>query len=691
MSYEMLLSPMSIGKMTVKNRLVMTPAETSMGDMTGKATERLISYYEERAKGGVGLIITATTRVNDLDSASTFNQLAMSHDYHIEPARRLAERIHSHGAKICVQLHHAGRQGYSISTYALPALIPLTKAVPAVKDLVWKSTDMLYKLEEKGLYLPALAPSACEPSYHVFNRVVGMSKRHIKKLERDFIDAAERCQKAGIDGVELHAAHGYLIEQFLSPNTNHRTDEYGGSLENRMRFLLEIISGIRERCGDYPILVRLTVDEMYERIGKPGKGYTLEEGKKMAHLLEVAGIDALDVTSACYDTYNYWLEPTSFEPGWRAYLAKEIKGVVSIPVIAANLMRSPEQAERQLEDGVQDFIGSARSFIADPYWVKKVEDGHPELIKRCICCLYCMESMTHNTFKGECAECALNPRVGHEYQAEPPKDGSGRLVIVVGAGPAGLMAAETLAKRGFTVRVLEKADRPGGQVITASSCIKKDKLYWSVADLLANVEALGIKVEFGVEATADMIAETKPYAVIVATGAVPVIPRSIKGWDRPNVSVAPDIILGKKVIEGKNVVVVGSGMTGLETTEKLNELGNKVTVIEMADTIAPGTWFQLYDDEMSRINGHGTEFKPGKRLMAIKENSVIVEDTKTSNLEEIPADEVVLSLGVRPVNALYNELKGRLDNVYLAGDDRVTGGRIATAVHDGYDAAVAIK
>ncbi len=364
---------------------------------------------------------------------------------------------------------------------------------------------------------------------------------------------------------------------------------------------------------------------------------------------------------------------------------------MSIPVIAANLMRSPEQAERQLEDGVQDFIGSARSFIADPYWVKKVESGHPELIKRCIGCLYCMESMTHNSFKGKCAECALNPRVGHEYQPEPQKDGDGRLVIVVGAGPAGLMAAETLKRRGFNVRVLEKAERPGGQVITASSCIKKDKLYWSVADLMANVEALGVKVEFGVEATADMIAEAKPYAVIVATGAVPVVPHSIKGWDRPNVSVAPDIILGKKVIKDKNVVVVGSGMTGLETTEKLNDLGNKVTVVEMADTIAPGTWFQLYDDEMSRIQGHGTEFKPGKRLMAINENSVVVEDTKTSNLEEIPADEVVLSLGVRPVNALYNELKDRLDNVYLAGDDRVTGGRIATAVHDGYDAAVAIK
>ncbi len=690
MAYEMLLSPMQIGTMTVKNRVVMTAAEMGMGDMDGRATEKLITYYEERAKGGVGLIITATTRVNDWDSASTFTQLAASHDYHIESLRRFADRIHRHGGKLAVQLHHAGRQGYAISTNDLPMLLPAVKLVPPLRKAVFNSTGMLYSLEQKGLFYPVLAPSVCEPSYHVPSKMAAMSKRHIKKLIQDFVDAAERCQKAGVDAVEIHSAHGYLIEQFLSPNTNRRTDEYGGSLENRMRFLLEIIAGIRQRCGNYPIIVRLTVDEMYERIGKPGKGYTLEEGKRIAKRLEEAGIDAINVTSACYDTYNYWLEPTSFVPGWRAYLAKEIKNVVSIPVIAANLIRSPDQAERQLEEGVQDFIGSARSFIADPYWVKKVEEGHPERIKRCIGCLNCMESMTNNAFKGTNGECALNPRVGKETLPQPAQNGDGRLALVVGAGVAGLMAAETLARRGFAVRVLEKGEKPGGQVNTASSCIKKDKLYWAVTDLMENVKELGVEVEYGIEATAQMIEEIDPAAVVIATGAVPVVPKSIKGWDLPHVCTAPEIILGKKTIQNKNVVVVGSGMTGLETTEILNEGGNRVTVIEMANEVAPGTWFQLLDDEMSRINGHGTIFKTCKRLMAIRERSVVVEDTGTARLEEIPADAVVLSLGVRPEKGLYEQLKEKRNNVFLAGDAN-TGGRIATAVHDGYKAALAVR
>ena len=205
-----------------------------------------------------------------------------------------------------------------------------------------------------------------------------MSRREVKRPIEDYVEAAVRCRKAGVDAVELHGGHGYMIQQFLSPNTNWRTDEYGGSFENRLRFLREIVEGIRARCGrEYPLIVRLTVDEMYDRIGKLWKGYGLETGKKIAKRLEELGVDAINVTSACYDVYNRWLEPTSYEPGWRAYLAKEIKSVVSIPVIAANFMRSPDQAERQLEEGYQDFIGSARSFICEPHWVRKIEEGHP--------------------------------------------------------------------------------------------------------------------------------------------------------------------------------------------------------------------------------------------------------------------------------------------------------------------------
>ena len=692
MAYEKILSPVDIGSLTIKNRTMVTAAEMNMGQINGCPTERLMSYYEERARGGVGLIIPGICRVNDGYATSSFGQLAMSHDYHIEPMREFAERIHKHGAKLGIQLHHPGRQGYCSVVNTLPILLPVVKKFPGVLKPMYKSTPKLLALEERGICQPVAAPSVVERSYHVPSPMRAMTRREVKATIQDYINAAVRCKKAGVDIVELHAAHGYLIQQFLSPNTNKRTDEYGGSFENRLRFLAEIVEGIKRECGsDYPLMVRLSVDEMYERIGKPGKGYDLECGKRIAKRLEELGVDAINVSSACYDTYNYWLEPTSFEPGWRAYLAKEIKSVVNIPVAAANFMRSPEQAERQLEEGYQDIIGSARSFICDPEWVKKVEEGRTDEIRRCIGCLHCIKSFTDNAginiAAGLPGECALNPAVGFEREtAAMPKDGAGREVIVVGAGAAGLKTAEQLATRGFKVTVLEKNSVPGGQVNTAASCLHKDKLHWCIDDLMVSVKKLGVDVKFDTAATVEDILARKPYAVVIASGGVPVVPRSIAGSDLPNVCTAPDIILKKKKLKGRDVVVAGSGMTGLETVEVLNEGGNRVTVIEMANEIAPGTWFQLVDDELSRIEGHGTKLFTGKRLMKILPDRVIVEDVKTAELTEIKADNVVLSLGVRPENALYNELKDRMVNVYAVGD-AAHGGTIANAVHSAWDTA----
>ncbi|MBR3186273.1 MAG: NAD(P)-binding protein, partial [Oscillospiraceae bacterium] len=593
---------MKIGTMTVRNRTVMTAAEMSLGRTDGCPTEKLMDYYEERAKGGVGLIIPGICRVNDMGAASTFTQLSMSRDENIEPMRVFAERIHAHGAKLCLQLHHPGRQGYASSINTLPVIIPIVKRFPRVLDALFRCTPLLLGLEEKKICMSVQSPSNCELSAHGATRIHAMSRREIKHLIRDFVDAAERCQKAGVDAVELHGGHGYLIQQFLSPNTNLRTDEYGGDFEGRLRFLREIIEGIRARCGrDYPLIVRLTVDEMYAAVGKSGKGYDLETGKKIAKRLEELGVDAINVTCACYDVYNRWLEPTSYEPGWRAYLAKEIKSVVTIPVIAVNFIRSPEQAERQLEEGYQDFIGSARSFICDPHWVEKVESGHAEQIRRCIGCLHCISSFMTNAKVGKSGECALNPGVGQERAYEnPPQDGAGRLVAVVGGGIAGLAAAETMARRGFRVELFERSDEPGGQVKTAAACNLKGKLLWCVEDRLASLRALGVALHFGVEATADSVLALQPWAVILATGGEPVRPRSIRGADAANVYTPPEIIHRRTVLCDQNVVVAGSGMTGLETAEILNETGNRVTVIEMADEIAPGTWFQLVDDEMER-------------------------------------------------------------------------------------------
>jgi 2,4-dienoyl-CoA reductase-like NADH-dependent reductase (Old Yellow Enzyme family)/thioredoxin reductase len=692
MAYDMLFTPMKIGTMEVKNRIVMTAAEFSLGQTNGEPTERMINYYVERAKGGVGLIIPGICRVNDMAAASTFTQLSMSADRHIEPMREMVRRIHEAGAKLCIQLHHPGRQGYCSSINSLPLIIPITDRFPSVPQMLFKATPLLLGMEQKKICMSQQAPSKCELSAHGAMRIHAMSHREVKHLIRDYIDAAVRCKKAGVDAVELHGTHGYMIHQFLSPNTNKRTDEYGGSFENRMRFLTEIVEGIKAECGrDYPLIVRMTADEMYDRIGKPGKGYTLEEGKKIAKRLEELGVDALNVSCACYDTYNYWLEPTSFEPGWRAYLAKEIKGVVDIPVIAANFIRSPEQAERQLEEGYQDFVGSARNFICDPYWAKKAQEGHPEKIRRCIGCLHCIKSFIDNASnKGTPGECALNPTVGIEKEyASLPQTGRGLKVVVVGAGPAGLTAAITLKHRGYEVVVLEKEKEAGGQVNTAASGPFKDKLHWAIEDMLTKAAELNIEIRYDTEATDELIAELKPYSVLIATGGTPIRPRSIEGIDRENVVTAPDVLLGRVDIKDSKVAVIGSGLTGLETTEKLNEMGNEVTVIEMADAIAGAAWFQFVDDSLSRIEPYGTPFMLGTKLLSIVDGGVMVENAKSGEQKKIDADYVVLSMGVRPNNELKAQLDERGIRCELIGDaDR--GGTIGNATQSAFRKAMII-
>lgn len=683
MKYEKLFTPIKIGTVEIKNRICMAPMLMDFGQFDGRTTEQLMNYYEERAKGGTGLIVTEITRVNDVTGGSAFAQLGMSHDYQIEGMSELARRIHSHGAKLFVQLHHPGRQNMGLLIGTLPLSITCNKAMPFFKDMLYKVVPAGKLLMEHHIVPRVVAPSKCENSYFSDGNNRGLTNKEVKELINDFINAAVRVKKSGCDGVQLHASHGYLIQQFLSPNTNKRTDEYGGSLENRMRFLLEIISGIKEKCGeDFPIIVRLTVDECYSMIGKPGKGYDLTEGVKMARRLEEAGIAAIDVSSAAYDTFNYWLEPTSFECGWRKYMAQAVKNAVGIPVIAANLIRSPEQAESQLEEGAQDMISLGRPHIADPYWAKKAESGHPEDIKRCICCLYCIESMQNNAYTGDHGYCAVNPFVGSEG-FKFANDGNGRKVLVIGSGPAGLTAAELLAKRGFEVTVAEKSDKLGGQVDLAVKPPHKDKLYWCIEDLHTSCDKLGVKFLMNTEVTENFISEFKPYATVCATGANAVRPKFIKGSDRENVYTTTEILDGSVVLKDKSVAVIGSGMTGLETAELLTCTDNKVTVVEMADEIAPGVWHQHINDIMPRLSEKNVGFLTSKKLVEIKDKTIVVED-KNGNRQEIEADNVVLSLGAKSDNSLYHKLKSTGKNAFIIGDAEKVG-RIADATRSAFE------
>lgn len=690
--YTKLFSEGKIGNVTLKNRIVMSPMVLGTGGLDGTPGEQMMQYYEERARGGVGLIITEATRVDEKHGPLAPRQLAMSKDRHIEPFARMVKRVHRHGTKIFCQLHHPGRQNLSLLVATWRMSEAIGRHWHGYWNIFFQVAQHAELVEKTGILPPVTAPSPV-PCRLQKQKTRALKTEEIKELVIEFGAAARRVQLAGADGVELHGAHGYLIQEFLSPYTNRRTDEYGGSFENRMRFITEIIAEIRRQCGkDFPIIARISVDEFYREIGDPAdEGITLDEGIRIAKKLEECGIDAIDVSSASYETMNYWLEPTSFQTGWRSYLAKAVKENVSIPVLAANLIRSPEQAEQQLEEGIQDFISLGRPLLADPDWANKAKSGHPEDIRRCICCLWCFESMLDGAVRNKPGQCAVNPRTCREVgiPKEPKKDGDGRIVAIVGAGPAGLTAAEMLGKRGFQPIVFEKMPFTGGQLQLADKPPRKEKIDWCFEDLEHAARRAGAEIRLSTEADAASLKELQPYAVIVATGGDAVHP-SIPGADQPHVCTVTEILNGSVKLEGKAVAVIGSGMTGLETADLLAEQGNQVTIVEMADEIAPGTYHQHTDDILPRLQSLGVEILTGWKLACIGQKDITLEPSCGGAQIQKPAQQVVMSVGVRSNNGLYEEIKNQFERVFLIGDAKKIG-RIAQATHGAYDLARKMK
>lgn len=646
--YERLSSPGRIGSLTVKNRVVMTAAAACLSEPDGTMTEDMLAYYEARAKGGVGLIITEMVCVDEERGVLFPRELNAAREENIPSFRQLADRVHPYGTKIFAQLFHPGAN-------ADPRLNP--------KELISASAELGKK---KGA-----AREATVEEIHAVARMFG--------------EAARRVKDAGFDGVEVHGGHHYFLHSFLSPVTNRRTDEYGGSLENRARILKEVVLAIREACGeDFPLSFRISVEEY---IGQ--KGYHADTGVKVCQMLEEWGVDLINATaSGKASKLSQSVEPMNFLQGWRKHLPKAVKGVVNIPVLAVALVRDPAYGEKLLADGILDFVGSARSHLADPCWAAKAFAGQEADIMPCISCMACFGRFDvdgHIT-------CAVNPETGYEAVLPPvQQDGDGRLVVVLGAGPAGMEAAWVAARRGFRVILFEKDEIPGGQLRLAAAAPRKETIQRLTDNLLHRCEQTGVEVRLGCAPTVEELKEMVPYAVLDATGGVPAIPASIEGTDGSMVCTPPDIITGKLDIREESVVVVGSGMTGLETAEILSERlrNNAVLVVEAAPRLAPGVQGSNRNAVTAVLEINNVALLCNRTLTRIGEDRVFLADTQTGEEYVYPCDRVVLALGTRPASPYGEELNTVCDRVFRLGD-AVKGGQIWDATRTGYRTALTI-
>jgi 2,4-dienoyl-CoA reductase-like NADH-dependent reductase (Old Yellow Enzyme family)/thioredoxin reductase len=631
MEFPHLLQPFPMKNLALRNRIVMAPMLSRLCDPDGIVSQKLIDYYAERAKGGAGLIIVEYCYIDEKESKANQGQLGVYSDQLIAGLGDLAEAIQEWGAKAILQICHAGR-----------------------------STSSRYMGRQP------IAPSAM-PGY-TGEMAREMTPGEIEAVMESFAEGARRAKTAGFDGVELHGTHGYLMAQFLSPHTNHRTDIYG---KDRGLFALQTLERVRARVGrDYLVGYRMSGDEFVEG------GITLEEARAFARRLEERGIDYLHVSGGIIEVGENFVIPMYFPKGYLLHLAEGIKQAVKIPVIAVGAVHDPSLAEESLERKRADLIAMGRALIADPEYPRKIQSGRPEDIRTC---LRCNEGCSSRVRQGKTQRCAVNAEVGRErtlriHSASKPKQ-----VVVIGGGPAGMEAARVLALRRHKVTLIEKENELGGLLRYASVPDFKEELRGFLEYLKTQVIKTGVEVLRGRRATLDLVKELHPDAVVLAAGSTMPVPE-IPGAQNPFAANALDLLSGK-FQPGDRVVVAGGAAMGCEIAAHLASLGKKVAVVEMMGGLALDLENRSRVALLHLLKERRVSTFLNWRLERIEEGRVVLSDPK-GNAKEVGTDSVILALGLRPNQDLVEPLRKNFVEVHAIGDC-LEPRKIYQAVHEG--------
>ena len=640
-SFPKLSEPGRIENIQLKNRIIKAPQHTGLANPDGSVTDRMLRYYKEVAMGGVSMVIVEYAYVDNDASRASPCQLGISSMDHIAGLSLLAQTIQANGAKAAIQISHAGRQKFTLS-----------RPIKAPSTVPWEEMHAM----------------GCPPP-----DVVTFDE--IQQIVKSFGMAAKRAQFADFDMVEIHACHGYLISNFLSPRTNKRTDWYGGSLENRMRFLLELIGEIKGQVGpDYPVCVRLSGTD-YEP-----DGTTIEETIELSKRLEAMGVAVLHMSGGNHHQTIHEVSPMGMSLAHNVWAADSVKKEVNIPVIASGSITLPDLAERILEEGKGDFIALGRPLWADPYWPQKTIEGRPEDIRPCIRCNDgCLARGDH---LAKTISCSVNVATCREEEFKIMKSEHPEKVAVVGGGPAGMEAARVCALRGHEVTLYEKR-KLGGALIEASIPEFKIDLRPLISYFVTQMDKLKINI-INEEATSQSILGGGFDVVIVATGAAPNKP-NIPGIDSAIVTDALQV-LGGSAKTGEKVAVIGAGLVGTEVGLFLGEQGKEVIFIEMMDTIMNGIVFDEKQVYENRLNECKVSFHTGQRLESVSADKMVLID-KFGARSEMTADTIVLASGFRPNRDLIDQLKSDSDQKVLEVGDCMSPRKIFDAIHEGHLAA----